>query len=504
VWLTYLAERNRRLYADRTAIIEAGAKLTYGELDERSSRLASGLLRLGVRPGDRVALASRNRSEVVETYFALSKLGAVAVPVNHALAADEARFILDSTQAAALLGEDALVARLGEACPGIKLSFDSSEYRSMAATEAPQALPEVAIDDLFAIFYTSATTGRPKGVMVDHRALKETFLSWAVDVRPPEGAIVLECCPLSHGTMAQVLAYMGFGAAVVLLRDFTPQACLEAIETERASHLLVVASMLGFLLRARALRTVDFSSLQEIVYGASPMSPGLLHEALAAFGCRFRNVYGTTEAFRPITTFGPEDHERGWAEGPIPAGRALFGMQIRIGDDLHRAPPAGGTGEVWVRGEGMMRGYWRQEEATAAAVRSGWLRTGDLGRIDEDGCLHLLGRSSDVIVRGGQNVYPAEIERVLGGHPAVVEVAVVGVADAEWGEVPIAFVVAVGEPGPAIHEELIRYCLGRLATYKRPARVELVKELPRGPAGKVLTRVLREAGASHTAPGLDR
>jgi acyl-CoA synthetase (AMP-forming)/AMP-acid ligase II len=491
-WMGEVLERGRWCWPDRPALVDGDRSLTYAELDRRTGALATGLHGAGVRRGDRVGVLSRGRLEVLETYFALGRLGAAFVPVNYAAVPAEIGAILRRCGVDRVIGERDLLDRAGEALPGTALAFDDDAYAGWAAGR-PGDLPEVESTDALMILHTSATTGASKGVVIDHRSLRSMAVGYLAVARPEDDVVWLNGLPLFHGAMVQPIIMMAAGATVVLMPAFTPQGCLAELERTRATHLWLVPPMLRFLLQARALGTADLSSLREIVYSAAPMPPELLADAWRRLGCRFRQIYGMTEGGGPMAVAGPEDHALAPGAPPpdrLPVGRAIPGMRMSVRDDDGRALPAGEVGEICVRGDGLMQRYLDDPEATREAIRDGWLRTGDLGHMDDRGFVSLVGRSKDLINRGGQKVFPAEVETVLAEHPDVADVVVLGVSDREWGEVPVACVVA---RQPSLQAaELVDLVRGRLSSYKVPTRIEFVAEVPRTPAGKILRRVLRE------------
>ncbi|MFD5536700.1 class I adenylate-forming enzyme family protein [Streptomyces sp. NPDC127079] len=493
MWLTQLLERNRQCFPGRTALVDDHRSVTWAALDDRTARIAQGLAGLGIKPGDRVAVISLDRVEVLETYFALARLGAVFVPLNHSLTPGEVSGIAERTGATAVIGEAALLERHPDLPVTLRIAFESEEFTGLAdpaATCDAAALPDVPDDAVAAILHTSATTGQAKGVTVDHASFRAIALGWLTSAAPTADMVVVNCCPLYHGSMVVSLTYMAAGATVVLMPGFTPQRALSAIAEHRATHVWLVPQMLRFMLQAKTLESTDLSSLQEVLYGAAPMPVDLYAEAAERLGCGFRQVYGMTEVGGPYVTLGPAEHPDPQGELPevIPAGRVIPGMSVRIldTDDTVLGPDA--IGEVVVRGPGLMRGYWNDEAATKEVTVDGWIRTGDLGLLDGDGRIHLVDRRKDLIIRAGQNVYPAEIERALRTHPAVRDAAVVGIPDADYGEVPLAYVVATEGTQPA---ELMGHLARELAPYKRPRRIELIDHVPRNPAGKILKKLLR-------------
>lgn len=493
MWLTQLTERNRQCFPGRTALVDGERSVTWGAFHDRTLQLAHGLIGLGIERGQRVAVLSLDRIEVMETYFALARLGALFVPVNHSLTPAEVTAIVERTGAVAVIGEAALLARHPDLPVRLRIPMDSEEYAKLGVdADGSVELPPVPDEALAAILHTSATTGQAKGVTVDHTSFRAIALGWLASAAPTDDMVMVNCCPLYHGSMVVALTYMAAGATTVLMPGFKPQTALSAIEANGATHVWLVPQMLRFMLQAKSLDSANLSTVREVLYGAAPMPVEVYAEATERIGCGFRQVYGMTEVGGPFVTLGPDEHPRGESARTLPdvlpAGRVIPGMSARVlgSDDTVLGPET--IGEICVRGPGVMRGYWNDDAATAEVTVDGWIRTGDLGLIDGDGRIHLIDRSKDLIIRAGQNVYPAEIERVLRAHPAVRDAAVVGVPDPDYGEVPLAYAVAEEGTVPA---ELLRYLTEQLAPYKRPRRIELIDQVPRNPAGKILKKLLR-------------
>jgi acyl-CoA synthetase (AMP-forming)/AMP-acid ligase II len=496
MWLAEILARNRQQRPGSLAVVDGERSLTWAELDARSRALAGALRERGVGPGGHVGVLSRNRLEVLESYFAASWLGAAFVPLNHALAAEELAEVTARVGVRPVLGEPELLDRTGLPAADL-LAFDDPAYAAAVKNVPPADLTGGALDDPMAILLTSATTGRPKAVVQTHRAMMQMSLGWLAAVGAGPDTVLLNLNPLSHGSIQVTINYLTAGATVVLLRSFTPQGALTEIERNRVTHVWLVPQMLRFLLRARALDRTDTSSLREVLHGAAPISAALLREAGERLPCRFRNVYGMTEMGGPFATVSTGElvpDADGW-----PGGRGIPGLLVQVQDGTGAALPVHQVGEVCVRGPGMMREYWAEPEATAEAVRAGWLRTGDLGWMDERGYVYLVDRAKDMLIRGGQNVYPAEIERCLLQRPEVADAAVIGVPDEDWGESPVAYVV-LRDGAPAGRDTaaaLTRDLRGRLASYKVPTELHFVAEIPRNGAGKALKRVLRTRYAAH-------
>ncbi|GAA2264423.1 fatty-acyl-CoA synthase [Streptomyces ruber] len=493
MWLTQLLERNRQCFPDRAALVDEHRSVTWAEFHDRTVELAHGLADLGIERGDRVAVLSKDRIEVLESYFALARLGALFVPLNHSLAVPEVADIMERVGAVAVLGESDLLDRHPTLPPSVKvrMALDKPAFEALGTIASERELPDITDTDPIAVLHTSATTGRAKGVTVDSGSFRAIALGWLVMARPADDIVMVNCCPLYHGSMVVSLTYLAAGATVVLMPGFTPQRALTAVERHRATHMWLVPQMLRFLLQAKGSRTTDLSSLREILYGAAPMPLDVYAEAVERLGCGFRQVYGMTEVGGPFVTLGPDEHPApGDVTARIPCGRVVPGMSARTVDGSGAELPRGEIGEVVVRGPGVMQGYWNDPEATREITLDGWIRTGDLGFVDEAGRIHLVDRTKDVIIRAGQNVYPSEIERALLTHPAVRDAAVVGMPDEDYGEVPLAYVVTE-EDGDTDAARLLAHVKELLAPYKRPRRIEFIERVPRNPAGKIVKKLLR-------------
>jgi long-chain acyl-CoA synthetase len=479
--------------------------LTYGELHDRSSRLAQVLLSAGVRAGDRVAHLDRTAPEVVELLFATSKIGAVAVPLNWRLARAELETIVADAGCSVMIAGPEYRETAREIAGGVSQQLEvidtGVDYERRLESQSPTdpghrgGASEVAVQ-----MYTSGTTGLPKGVLTTQRNLAAAFLSadvWQFDSQ----TISLTPLPMFHiGGIGW--AYLGLvnGATTILVRDFDAAEVLDVLEHERVTNPVFVPTILQMLAAVPGAADRDYSSLRAIVYGASPITTPVLRAALRTFRCPLFGVYGLTETTGGVIQLRPEDHD---ADGDRQhllrsAGRPLPWVEMRIVDPVSGADcGAGEVGEVWLRAPNVMAGYYKRDaETDAALMPDGWLRTGDGGYCDEDAYLFLTDRIKDMIVSGGENIYPIEVEEVLSQHPGVSDVAVIGVPDERWGETVMALVVRA--PAATVDaDELVAFARERLAGYKLPRSVEFVDELPRSPAGKVLKRDLR---ARHGQP----
>ena len=519
--LNEILRHHAMLRPDAPALRAEGRLHTYGTLHAEAARVARALREQGVGPQDRVAILDRNVPEFFTFLFGASMLGAVTLAVNWRLAAPEMEYILNHSQARVLLIGAEFLGHLEqmklEADPKIVVLGEGGRFSCYAdwiarigASEAasgsasgPVSDPGLSVDPDETCFqlYTSGTTGLPKGVELTHRnllsAIEIGVREWAID----EDAVTLVAMPLFHiaGSGLGISAFHQ-GGLVVLARELVPGQVFELIEKQRVTNALFVPAVLHALGSAPGVEKVDFSSLKRIVYGASPISEEVLVRSMKIFGCEFAQVYGLTETSGAITIMPPEDHDPGGPRGHLlrAAGRPWGDVELRIVDaDSGLDLSEGEVGEVWCRSRQNMKGYWRNAEATRAAYPQGrdatglgWFRTGDAGYL-KDGYLFIHDRVKDMIVSGGENIYPAEIENVLMGHPGVADVAVIGVPSEKWGESVKAIVVDRAGVR-ASDAELIAWCRDRLAGYKCPSSIDRIDALPRNPSGKILKTVLRE------------
>jgi acyl-CoA synthetase (AMP-forming)/AMP-acid ligase II len=487
--------------------------VTYAELDHRTNALARGLTELGAGPGDRVGVLMRNRPELLEAMYACFKAGCCLVPLNARFTSDEVAYHLDDARAAAVLtdAEGADVVRgagrrvpvvvAGDPRPGP--GAEDLEALIAACDGTSSAVVPVGRDDLAWLFYTSGTTGRPKGAMLTHGILSFVLASWLADLTPmADDDVTLHAAPLTHGAGFHALAATARAASQVIPVDgrFDPIAILELLRSARVTNTWMVPTQIVMLTDAAQPADgagpagPDLPDLRHVVYGGAPFAPAELRRALEVFGPVFVQLFAQGETPMTATVLPAADHAAALAgdrpERLSSAGVARPGMDVRVlGDDDIELPP-GEIGEVGVRGPAVMLGYWQRHDATAETLRNGWLHTGDLGRMDDHGYLYLLDRAKDLIISGGSNVYAVEVEAAIAGQDGVHDVAVVGVPDRTWGELVVAVVVCE-EPGPAREAALVEHCREVLAGYKRPRRYVFVDALPRNAYGKVVKRDLR-------------
>ena len=498
---------------DRQAILFQDRRFTYQELQERVNRLTNALSDLGVGRGDRVATMQVNCNEMIETYFAAARLDAIFVPLNFRARGDELAVMLNSAEPTVLFvgGRYAdLVRSIRDRVvpPNYIASLEERVggewlfYEDLIESSSSEELhfPEGDDEDTTILMYTAGTTGEPKGVMLTHQSFTSYLLANVSPPDPESEERNLLSVPLYHiaGVHAVLAAIYG-GRTLIVMRQFDAPEWMELVQRERANRAMVVPTMLKQIMEHPDFHSYDLSSLEVITYGAASMPLEVIRRAIREFpGARFINAFGQTETASTITMLPPEDHVLEGSAEEIEKklkrltsiGRPLDDVEVSIVDEEGEPVPSGEVGEIVARGPRMMKGYWKQEEATGDTIRGGWLYTGDLGHQDEDGYIYLAGRARDVIKRGGELVSPEEVERVLMSHPGVQDAAVIGVPDVDWGERVRAVVVRADR---AVSEgELIEHCHQRLASFKRPESVVFVADLPRNPLGKVLKRVLRD------------
>ena len=502
-----LLSKASRLQGNRLAIQHGEQQLTYAELNQRVGQLARALQSLGVCPGDRVVLVQRNGPALFETLFACFRAGAAVVPVNVRLHPEEVAFICQDCKAKVLVatGEYATSAlQAHKQMPelqlvGVESIADALDYETLlSASDSMKADAEVDPDDLAWLFYTSGTTGKPKGAMLTHRNLLAMMMNYFADVNPlvPED-VVLHAAPLTHGSGLFGLPAIAKGATSIILHtpSFDPQTVFALIQDLRVTTIAFLAPTQIKMMLNGPYRSYDLSSLRCIPYGGGPMYVEDMKQAVEAFGPVLVQIYGQGEAPMTISylrreehvTHGDPDAERRLASAGIPR----TDVEVRIVDDDDHEVTAGKIGEIAARGSVVMAGYWNRPDETAESLRGRWLHTGDIGMMDAQGYLYLLDRKKDMIISGGNNIYPREIEEVLLKHPAIYEVAVIGVPDPLWGE-SVKAIVALRSGMTVTEEEVNGLCRQHLASYKKPRTVEFVQELPKNAYGKILKRELRE------------
>jgi len=499
--------------ADKVAIVFEGKRYTFSQLNDRVNRLGNTLLNLGVQKGDRVAMLQVNTNQCMEVYFAVAKVGAIYVPLNFRAKGNELAHMLNSSEANTLFVGGRyidLINSIKPELPSLKnlISLDS-QHESMdyyedliKSASEDEIITDIGDDDTTILMYTAGTTGFPKGVMLPHNSFSIYVLENVTPADPvaEEGNILT--VPLYHvaGIQAMMAAIYG-GRTLVMERQFEAKEWMELVQEEKVSRAMMVPTMLKMLIDHPEFSKYDLSSLRVITYGAAPMPLPVIQKAVDLFpGISFINAFGQTETASTITTVPPEDHNLTGTEEEkakklrhlSSIGKPMADVEMKVVDEEGNDLNQGEVGEIVARGPRVMSGYWKDEEKTEKTIdKDGWVHTGDIGYEDEDGYFYLAGRATDMIIRGGENISPEEVEVVLHSHPKVEEAAVIGVPDEEWGEVPMC--VAVIKPGETCTpEELMEHCRTNLASFKRPRAVVFCDELPRNPMGKIIKKQLRE------------
>ena len=499
--LSMWVERHARARPDAIALAHGEhPDATWRDFAVRIAAVAGGLTSLhGLAPGDRVAIVMRNRVEYLTAQFGAWHAGMVAVLVNARLHREEIAFILEHSGAKVVVtdaehAEDVTAIADGAASLRVVVAPGPDWERLLAAAPIP-AVDRSPTDPAW-LFYTSGTTGRPKGATLTNRNLLTMSLSYFADIdeiAPTD--TVLHAAPLSHGSGLYGLPHVMRGATSVIPDSGDGEEVARLLARWNGVSFFAAPQMVRRLAESPAVRAADLANLKTIIYGGAPMYLADLETSLATFGPRLAQIYGQGETPMTITGLSKRDHaEREhprWLEHMQSVGLPRTDVEVRVVDADDREVPTGEPGEILVRGDVVMAGYWNQPEASAESLRGGWLHTGDIGSFDEEGYLTLRDRSKDLIISGGMNIYPREVEEVLLRHPGVRAAAVVGVPDAEWGESVVAFVVPADPGRPPAPEELERLCLDHIARYKRPKHYRFVEALPINNYGKVLKRELR-------------
>ncbi len=504
--------RGAAKFPDKTAVIDGKSSFTFQQFNERVNRLANALLERGLKKGDRLGVQTANCHQFIELYFAAAKTGAIFCPYSGLVTEKELAYLIDYSEPRFVFYGSAFEPGLKAVAPDLDsveryVCLDGSEWdRSQSYGEllesGDSAEPEVEVSprDVMSIYFTSGTTGKPKGAMRSHNHLVTTAVTGVIENQFGYDERCLIVAPMSHVAFEDNLGRCFFipNTTVVYGSPFDPAKVLETLARERITVCLLVPTMINAMLHSPLMDSVDLSSLKRIFYVGSPMPVELLKKALSAFGrfgTGFCQQYGATETGPLTTTLPPEDHVLDGPENKVKklasAGRPVLDYQVRIVDAEGNDVPVGEVGEIAVKSEAMMIGYWRLPDKTAEKIKDGWLHTGDMAYFDEDGYVYIVDRKDDLIISGGKNIYPREVEEALYEHPAVLEATVVGVPDDHWGEA-VKAVVAL-KPGRRVEEaELIAFVGQRVAGYKKPKSVEFWPELPKSASGKLLRRKVRE------------
>lgn len=507
ITLADLPQVQARQFPDAKALIFKDNALTYSQLEQRSNKIANALLAVGIKPGSRVALLGKDSLKSYEILFACCKINAVLVPINWRLAAAEVSYILrDANVEILFVGSDfsQLVESIKNEIDDVKtiIALEKTDRNwpiyDKWCHEYSDEPPNVAVDenDVAVQMYTSGTTGRPKGVQLGHYSffaianefakLDKSWINWN------ETDKNLVTLPLFHiGGLWWAIRGLASAASNIILETFVDFEVLKAIEKYRITKTCMVPAMIQVLLSEPLCQKTDFSSLEYIIYGGSPIAESLLKKAIATFDCNFVQIYGMTETGNCAVCLPADAHTSTNTDILKAAGKPFPGVSVAILDSNGKEVSGSSVGEICIKSPANMIGYWKLPEATAKTLVNAWIHTGDAGYFDEEGYIYICDRVKDMIVYAGENVYPAEIENILYEHPAVSEVAVIGVPDEDFGET-IKAIVVLKEGMKATALDIISYIRGKLADYKLPRSVEFTQSLPRTPSGKLQKGKLRE------------
>ena len=474
-----------RKFGEAPCLTAERRTVSFTEFDQATDRVGNALLAGGVAPGDRVGVLLPNGIEGLVVYYALAKAGLVRVPLNHRETPAEWTYKLEDSGSRALVHSGTPIDG-----PDLIQSWDH-EWLERTAWSGPTEPCDVPrdVEAPYRLGYTGGTTGRPKGAVLTMRSEHAELAHFLVDLLPGVGPgdVMLHAAPVIHASGAFFLPHLVRGAHNIVMTAWDPSAYLEELQRTGATASFLVPTMIAMAIDEPGAEGLEVPRLRRLCWGASPMAPSVSRRAEQVFGRVLAQTYGQAEAPMAITVLQPDEHDRMGS-----AGRPYSLVEVRVVDEDDREVPVGESGEVVTRGQHVMSGYWNRPEASAETLRGGWLHTGDIGRMDEDGFLYLVDRRNDVIITGGSNVYPREIEDALSGHPAVREAAVVGLPSERWGEVVHA-VVALRPGAQASVEELLAYATERVAGYKRPRSLAVWDALPKSPANKILRREVRDA-----------
>jgi len=495
-----LLSQSARKFPDLLAIECEGRSYTYRQFNEEVNRLAHGLLQHGVNKGDKLALMMKNSDHFVFTFFAAAKIGAVAVPVNFRLTATEVQYILEQSDTAIVVCDKEFEQIIAEAKhgTGVRMVMTAGEpetvgfysYEKILSENTNEPDIEVSEKDDVEILYTSGTTGRPKGALFDHSQIFKVGISVTINMGIRMHERILHLAPLFHSAQLNLFLISGvaLGSTHIIHRDFHPVKTLQAIQEHKITHLFAVPAMYNFLLQVPNAIDYDLTSIKRVGYGAAPMAPELVKKSMLLFKTdQFYNLCGLTEAGPGGILLDPEGHKQHLGKG----GKPIFMTETRVVNEEGKDVLPGVIGEFIVRSPMVMKEYYKKPEETKSTLKGGWLYTGDLATIDEEGYITLVDRKKDMIISGGENVYSVEVEGVLFEHPAVLEAAIIGLPDEVWGEAVCA--VIVPKDGVVIDEQELRsFCREKLAGYKVPRRIFIEQQLPRNASGKILKYQLRQ------------
>ena len=512
--VTEMLEKARRFYPKKHGVICGSERFTYAQFGERVDRLSNALLALGLKKGDTVGILHRNCHYYLETYFATMQVGMVLNPLNYRLSPRELSFILNDNGAKALIAERHFADKVAKTSPQVPhlreviltgreptKGIEGKDYEDLCASVSPFPPSRTSLkeDGVIQLYYTSGTTGRQKGVMLSHRNVYTHALSTIAELHLTDEDVWIHAAPMFHLADAWATwAITWVGATHTLVNEFNPKEVVETIQRERVTISNMIPVMLNMLVNYPEIGKYDLSSLRVILSGGAPIAPEVVRKIMETFKCDYIQTYGMTETSPYLTMSILKDHLKELSEDEqfkykAATGRAVMGINLKVVDEKGQEvkPDGKEVGEIVVKGDAVTRGYWGLPEETEKAIRDGWLYTGDLAVIDEEGYVNIVDRKKDMIVTGGENVYSTEVENILYMHPAILEAAVVGVPDEKWGEA-VKAVVVLKEGQNATEEEIIAFCKENIAHYKAPKSVDFIGELPKTGSGKIYKKGLRD------------
>lgn len=504
-----MLRRDAKLYGKKIGLIDGEKKFSYSELNHRVNRLANGFVRFGLEKGNRVAVMANNCHEFVEAYFAVAKVGLVIVPVSTRLSTDEMGYIMGHSDSSVLIYDEEFQKDIDEIrkdIPQVKHFLcirkghegggdDYESFLQKSSEDEPKTQTSLNENDMVMIMYTSGATGKPKGVMTSHRNIMANTITLSFEHRIVPEDITLLVMPLYHnGGLWPTMVHFYRGGRVILLERFDVETVLSLVEKEKVTFLNLVPTTLIRLISHPDLGKYDLDSLRTIMYAGAPIALSKIREAMQKLGeHRFYTGLGSTEASGSMLSLPTSEHvlEGPMAEKLPSVGRDSINVEVRVVDAQGRDVKIGEVGEIIAKGDNIAMGYWKLPEETAETFRDGWLYTGDMAKVDRDGYVYIVDRKKDMIISGGENISSKEVEEVIFRHPAVQEVAVIGVPDEEWGE-SVKAIVALKPGLKATEQEIIDFCKDFLSSFKKPKSVDFLDELPKNPAGKVHKAELRE------------
>ncbi len=503
-----LLTRAARWYPDKEAVVFEGTRLTYRELNERTNRLAAALIETGRKPGDRVGLICHNSHHFTEVFFACAKIGAASTNLNWRLSPKELAFLLNDAEPDVVvfskrfeylfepMKQEVKKKTTYIAVDGV-IDKQMVDYEKLIAKYKP-AEPKVTVDenDTVLLLYTSGTTGRPKGVMLTHRNMTANSFSTIIEMEMTRDWNILGLLPIFHVGIFVLINMVLIGAKVTYVHSFDPKAIFEVVQKEKTNATAFTPVIFKFLLDHPDIDKYDLSSLRKIIYATAPMPVELLKRSIKRFNCDFIQFFGMTETSPTLTMLVREDHVLDGPDYKVKwlgsAGRPVANVRVRVIDEQGKDCPPGVIGEIIGSGDNVMKGYYKMPEATAAAIRDGWYYSGDMGYFDEHGYLFIADRKKDMIISGGENIYPREVEEAILLMPGVADVAVIGVPDDAWGEAVKAIIVKKPDAASLTEQAVIDHCKKNIASYKKPKSVDFVEALPRSALGKILKHELRD------------